>query len=219
MLYYFANDYYSSNGYPSTIGKHTFMKLYFGTANVDEAVRDTLMVSDAMNAFFSDFTEHGFTGDVFYENLVNYANGVYDKYYSLTATGLKVYVDFDEDGEADKLDPTSDAEIIALAEELLEKAYDVVAHSHTDYATAVSNVVTDYKESTRTVNAENETTPEYNWAKYRFAGLYLETTEIGEVTNSTTTVDAVIQERIEPSWMAPPRAALSLPWPISCRYR
>ena len=92
MLYYFANDYYSSSGYPSTIGKYDFMMLYFGTADVELAI-DFLMVSDAMNAYFSDFTSRGFaSSDNFYSKLKEYALGTYNDFYSLTVSGLTVYV-------------------------------------------------------------------------------------------------------------------------------
>ena len=58
----------------STIGKYNFMMLYYGTANVEKVVYDFLMVSDAINLFYSDFAEHGFTGEEgkdFYQNLLD----------------------------------------------------------------------------------------------------------------------------------------------------
>lgn len=193
MLYYFANDYYASSGYPSSIGKFTFMQLYFGTANVETAIKETLMLADAKSAYVLDYTAHGFENDSFYEKLSTYADQTYDDYYSLTTSALQVVIDKDEDGKNDELDAATEA----LATELLQKAYDIVLNTKAALATAVTNVVDDFNNSSRIIDTENETTSEYDWAKYRYAGLQLTTNTIGEVTNTTTTVDEKIQERVE----------------------
>ena len=86
MLYYFSNDYYASNGYPAAIGTYDFMMLYFGTADVEEAVRNFLMVSDATNAFYADFANYSNAN--FYQNVFDYQKASYDSFYSLTVSSL-----------------------------------------------------------------------------------------------------------------------------------
>ena len=197
MLYYFANDYYASSGYPSTIGKYNFMKLYFRTANVEEAVRNILMLTDAKSAYISDFTAHGFDtaeDKDFYSLLNTFAAKERSEYYSLTATSLRVYMDKDEDGEDDVL---TDAELTE-AHAILKDVRNVIATSNEDYASALNSVVTDYNTSSRILpDNNNPTTPEARWAKYRHAGYNLEVVTVGEVNNSTTNADDNIQERIE----------------------
>jgi len=210
MLYYFANDYYSQSGYPASIGKYNFMKLYFRTSDVDEAVK-TFMISDARNRFITDFAAHFAENEnkldeglnKFYENLEQFVEESYSKFYSLTATGVEVYIDIDEDGEKDNLQElqiekfdgtTTTADV--LAAELLEVVYKEVASSKDNLSTALSNVVNEYNDSSRIFNA-NPTTPENKWAQYRRYGLHLETTSIGTVTNATTTADKFIKEKIK----------------------
>ena len=194
MLYYFSNDYYASSGYPSTLGKYTFMKLYFRTAVVEEAVKDTLMLTDAKSAYISDFAAHGFANDTFYSSLLSYANTDRSKYFSLTATALKVSVDKDEDGEADELTGTD----LAKANELLVKARNEISNSSESYANALNTVVSNFNSSSRIVENElNPTTPEYKWAEYRALGLNLESVSIGEINNTNETADEAVKARIE----------------------
>lgn len=191
MLYYFANDYYASNGYPSEIGKYGFMTLYFGTADIESAIKDFLMVSDATNAFYADFATHATDEKSFYENIREYALETYNNYYSLTLSGLSVYVDMDEDGEADLIE---DAELLLAAKNLLKDAYDAVATSKNNYQTAMNEVVADYNSSSRIPNEENPVVPESRWAKYRKLGLYLEVTSFGTFTDTTDYTDKAIED-------------------------
>lgn len=194
MLYYFANDYYSGSGYPSTIGKYNFMKLYFKTAVVEDAVKDVLMLSDAKSAFISDFAAHGFTNDEFYSALLSYANTDRSEYYSLTTSSLKVFVDKNEDGEADELTGTD----LDKAKELLTAARKEIANSSETLANALNNVVSEFNSSSRIVeNEENKTTAESKWAEYRALGLNLEVVSVGEINNSTENADEAIVTRVE----------------------
>lgn len=197
MLTYFANDYYASYGYPSSLGKYNFMLLYYRTANIEEAVKDYLMVSDAQSAFFQDIlTNYKGSGD-FFEALKGFADDSYDDYYSLTATGLSVYVDRDEDGEKDVLDAnnTLDQAILADAQALMVEAQNYIKTNVEDYATAITNLISEYNDAAR-IQTTNPTEPEYIWATYRQKGLYLESTSIGEVTNKTTAVEENVANRV-----------------------
>jgi hypothetical protein len=59
-----------------------------------------------------------------------------------------------------------------------------------DYATAMTNLISEYNDSAR-IASDNPTEPESKWATYRKAGLYLESSSIGEVTNTTTGVPSL----------------------------
>ena len=189
MLYYFANDYYAQSGYPSTIGKYNFMMLYYGTANVDEVVKDFLMVSDATNKFYNDFAKDN---NEFYTSLLNYATKTYSDFYSLTVSGLTVYVDRDEDGLADEI---TDSTVLAKANELLEVAYDYVTNSNAAYSTALNNVVSAFNSSSR-IESTNPTSPEYDWAAYRSLGLHIEVSSFGTFTDTTATKEEAIKDRV-----------------------
>jgi hypothetical protein len=189
MLYYFANDYYAQSGYPSSIGKYNFMMLYYGTANVDEVVKDFLMVSDATNKFYNDFAKDN---NEFYTSLLNYATKTYSDFYSLTVSGLTVYVDRDEDGVADEI---TDSTVLAKANELLEVAYDYVTNSNAAYSTALNNVVSAFNSSSR-IESTNPTSPEYDWAAYRSLGLHIEVSSFGTFTDTTATKEEAIKDRV-----------------------
>ena len=189
MLYYFANDYYAQSGYPSSIGKYNFMMLYYGTANVDEVVKDFLMVSDATNKFFNDFAKDN---NEFYTSLLDYATKTYSDFYSLTVSGLTVYVDRDEDGVADEI---TDSNVLTKANELLEVAYDYVTNSNAAYSTALNNVVSAFNSSSR-IESTNPTSPEYDWAAYRSLGLHIEVSSFGTFTDTTVTKEEAIKNRV-----------------------
>ena len=193
MLYYFANDYYSSSGFPASIGKYNFMMLYYGTANVDEVVKDFLMVSEITSSYLADFNKQ-FKNVDFYNKVWEYAKADYNNFYSLTVSGLTVYADLDEDGKADT-DALSNEKIKNAANELLNKAYDIAINSNDDYETTLNNVISEFNDSSRIADS-NPTTPEYTWAYYRSLGLHLELSSFGTITNSTKDADKNIQSRV-----------------------
>ena len=198
MLYYFSNDYYASSGYPAEIGTYDFMMLYFGTADVDTAVRNFLMVSDATSAFYSDFS--GYSNDKFYQNVYEYQKDSYEDFYSLTVSGIQVFVDRDEDNVPDEITDTPlNAEgdtLRSLAEKLLDAVYTEVANSTTDYETAINNVIAEYNKSSR-IPSTNPTAPESKWAAFRAEGLYVSYSSIGTYTNTSVNVDENIANRVK----------------------
>lgn len=189
MLYYFANDYYASYGYPSTMGKYNFMMMYFQTANIKKAVQDFLMLNDAQTAFFKDFS--GVNAD-FYQKLTTYANKTQTDYYSLSATGINVYADKDEDGKHDEMDDFTKGK----ANELLELIALEVKNSHQALATALSTVISDYNASSRLENT-NPTESELKWSEFRRLGLYVESITLDGITNSTTNQEEVVLNRMK----------------------
>ena len=56
VLLNFANDGYSSSGYPSSIGKYNFLMLYFHSANVNEIIDNYYMVQLASAKLLTDYS-------------------------------------------------------------------------------------------------------------------------------------------------------------------
>lgn len=207
-LTYFANDYYSSYGYPASIGKYNFMKNFYRTAVVDEAI-EYLMLQDAKREFFLDID------DSFYTEMLGFTNAAYDNYYSLTVSNILVYVDMDEDGTPDAdwfttddegyLSSSSEYVLSATAKQTLAKNLieDIItyAYNSTDgLVTTFSNVVEEYNNSTRiepSSDAALSGSIEALWAKYRKHGLYISTNDLGEFSNTTVDQDAEIKAIVE----------------------
>lgn len=197
-LTYFANDDYSSYGYPATMGKYNFMQLYYRTTNVDEAVTDYLMVEDAKADFFADYS------DTFYEDLKYYTDLAYDSYYGLSATHLLVYVDMDEDGVADTdffSDPEYAAEYQEYAEALVAEVVSYVQNSSSNTSTSLEAAVEEFNSSSRIVpsvcNGSNSATTECTWAEYKSKGLFLSTATLAEITNTTDSDEDDLVSRIK----------------------
>ncbi len=203
----FANDAYSSYGYPASIGKYAFMQAYYRTAIIDEAI-EYLRLQDAKREFFLENT----TTSDFYDEMQEYADLAYTNYYSLTLTNIYVYVDMDEDGEADKDWFTTEStgnqkdEYNLTPEQKVEKAHDlikeIIAYAKADtnaLATSFTNVVEEYNSSSRIEvagDAELSGNVEATWAKYRKHGLYISTSPLDEF-NNTTDKDKDLQDLVK----------------------
>jgi len=191
MLNYFTNGYYSSYGYDASMGKFNFMRALYHTANIDEIVKDNMMVSDAKNKFFyncfKDMSE-----DKFIDKIYNYALASYNEFFSLTPTNISVYVDADEDGEADEdFDPS----VRDLQEELIKLVYDEIKKQSSDLSTAVTTIINEYNSSSR-ISSTNPTEVESKWAKYRQHALYIKSESMDAITNDSVDVDDQIMEEI-----------------------
>ncbi|MFI3329853.1 MAG: hypothetical protein R3Y05_05135 [bacterium] len=205
----FANDAYSSYGYPASIGKYSFMQSYYRTANVDEAI-DYLMLQDAKRDFFLENT----TTEAFYKELQEFASTAYENFYSLTLTSIEVYVDMDEDGVADDgwfytdtnnsaLEYEYDLDASrkqTLVNELIIDIINYAKTSSTNLETSLADAVNEFNSSSRIEPSTDDDklagNVENTWAKYRKHGLYIKVNAIGEHSN-TTTLDATTQELVE----------------------
>lgn len=179
LLNYFSNDYYSSSGYPATVGKFKFLRLIYHTANMDEIIHNVLMLNEAKNIFFSNY-QNFFNEDEFLNNLVAYAHQAYEDYYSLNATKIKIYTDHNEDGKADDLDQESP--LYPLALDLMNEVLDYASRSSSAYQTAITGFITEYNNTNRYADATNPTSSEYKWALYRQNGLYITTEALTSIT-------------------------------------
>lgn len=193
MLAIFANDGLAQSGYPATLGKYNFLMLYYHTSDIDKIVQDRFMVSNASTQLIVNYTDDYLLGNVF----KTYADKAYDNYFSVNATELQVFIDIDEDGEPDENSNWTE-EQIRLKTELIQKVYQLLESDTADHKTALGNIVTNYNSSGRFNNHDGEqgsTTPDYDptgnewdFSKFKKAGLAISTSDI-TATNTSTDID------------------------------
>lgn len=189
VLAAFANDYYSSSGYASTIGKYNFLMLYFHTANIDDIVKNTYRVNAAASKLLTNYNS-----DTLLNFFKSYTDAIYNNYFSISGNRFVVYLDANDDGEKDDITEWT-ATQIALAKELVLKALDTVSSVNGSHLTALTSLVTEINNSGRAKYEDNPIAPENEWSKYRKAGLSVELVTV-EATNSTTDIDFKLKERM-----------------------
>jgi len=202
LLYNFANDGLSSNGYPSSIGKYNFLMQYFHSANVNDIVNNYYRVQIASTSLLTDYTK-----DELIKLFGDYSSKLYDDFFEITSTRLVVYFDGDDDGYADDVedwknivinDSTSefDGETFEYAaKHLVYTIYNKLAAStkaHTDYLTTL---VSEINDTAKAVYVSNPIAAENIWAKYRHLGLCVKTEEIS-AKNTVTSIDFNLKERL-----------------------
>ena len=192
MLNYFANGYYSSYGYDSTLGKFNFLRLLYQSTDTKDIVYNHMMVSDAKSKYFADFTKL-FDENNFLAKMKQFEEQSYNDYYNLSATQIKIYTDIDEDGKADELDENST--LYAKAQEFLDEVIKQIGRSTSSYTDALSAIISTYNKTSRYDDGASEIEDEYLWAKYRKLGFCIETGSIS-VSNSSEN-DEVLMNLIE----------------------
>lgn len=189
VLAAFSNNYYSSSGYPSTIGKYNFMMLYFHTANIEEIINETYRINDAAAKLLTNYNSDELL--TFYKS---YADNIYNNYFSITGKRLLVYLDANDDAEKDDITEWTDKQK-QLAQQLIYSIYTEVASTSGSHATALSDLVTEINESARAKFENNPIAPENKWAEYRKAGLKIELVDV-TATNSSTDIDFALKARM-----------------------
>lgn len=214
VLASFANDALASNGYPASIGKYNFLMLYYHTADVDQIVDDVFKVSNASSQILTNYIADDTLEFFNYYNEIAYKN-----FFSVNATDLKIYLDKDEDGEADEIDwntevVTIDGEFKGMllkdvAKELVETIYTKVAATSGDHKTALTDIVSTYNSTSRFNPKEggqfddDEYDPigsEWDYAKFKRTGLVISTEDL-TVTNSSTDIDINIMNKLRDVYM------------------
>ncbi len=204
VLAAFSSDYYSSSGYPSTIGKYNFMMLYFHTANIDNIVDDIYRVNDAGAKLLTNYNS-----DALLDFFKTYTDLLYDNYFSISGKRLVVYQDANDDGEKDDAADWCNLEYTytaldgtnvkttrgGLAKEFIQKIYAELSATTGSHAEALSNLVTEIKASARALFEENPIAPENKWAVYRKAGLNVELEDVS-ATNDSKELDFALKERL-----------------------
>ncbi|MBQ3253168.1 MAG: hypothetical protein IJA65_01310 [Acholeplasmatales bacterium] len=204
LLVNFANDGYASSGYPSTIGKYNFLMLYFHTANIKDIINNTYLVQHASAQLLTNYGDQSLS-----EFFKTYTDLAYDGYFSLSGTRLVVYMDIDDDNEADDInledqDSWNYNEVVFegknvtmeyVAKSLIYDVYNKISASNTDHSTKLTELVDEINNSARVVYEDNPIVPENNWAKYRKLGLKVKTEEF-TTTNSDLSIDFNLKQRL-----------------------
>lgn len=189
LLIAFTNNYYSSNGYPSSIGKYNFMMLYFHTANVDQIIDDFYRVNAASASILTNYNS-----DKLLQFFKTYSDEIYNNYFSIGGQRLVVYVDANDDNKYDDVN-TWNEEQKTLAQELVLKVLKEVSTTTGSHATALTNLVSEINTSARAIYEDNPIAPETDWAKFRKVGLNVALEEVS-ATNNTTDIDFDLKERL-----------------------
>ena len=204
MLIYFSNDYYSSNGYPASIGKYNYLMLNYHTADVNAIIRDNFLFSLASSKLLTDYSSTKLA-----EFFEKYASMAYDKYFSIGDTRVLVYFDRDDDDEPDDVNPEDENNWIYehvsfdgldvtreyVAKQLVVDIYNELAQTSTSHTTQISTLVTEINESSKAVYEENPINSENKWAKYRYLGFKV-SEKTDTMTNSSTSVNFDLKQRL-----------------------
>jgi hypothetical protein len=210
VLTNFSADGLSSYGYPAKIGKYNFLKLYFHETDVDSIVNDTYKINAASAKLLNNYAS-----DSLESFLLDYASSAYDSYFKTSSNLITVYVDMDEDGNPDKeFDWSKECKLDDqtktyedAAKELLQKVETLALSKSGEHKSAITSIIDEYKKSSRFTNGHDKeivdeeydpTKPETVWAKYRRIGLYIKTTELKDITNSSelADVDYALKQRL-----------------------
>lgn len=189
VLAAFANDYYSSSGYSSSIGKYNFMMLYFRTANIDDIVKNTYRVNGAASKLLTNYNS-----DTLLDFFKDYTDAIYNNYFSISGQRFVVYLDANDDSKYDDVADWTDAQK-DLARELVLEVLKTVSSINDSHVTALTNLVTEINSSARAKYEDNPIAPENKWSEYRKAGLSVALEEV-TATNSTTTLDFALKARL-----------------------
>ena len=189
VLTAFSNDYYSTSGYPSSMGKYNFMMIYFHTANIDDIVNNNYRVNGAAAKLLTNYNS-----DTLLKFFKTYTDQIYDNYFSISGKRLVVYLDADDDNKKDDVSEWSDIQKDA-AKELVLKISDELASITGSHSDTLSTIVSEINKSARAEFEDNKIAPENKWAKYRKLGLNVELETIS-ASNSTTDLDFKLKERM-----------------------
>ena len=189
LLIAFTNNYYSSNGYPSSIGKYNFMMLYFHTANVDEIIDNFYRVNAASASILTNYNS-----DTLLTFFKDYSDEIYNNYFSIGGKRLVVYVDANDDNNHDDVSTWNDTQK-TLAQELILEVLAEVSNITGSHDTALTNLVSEINTSARAIYEDNPIAPENEWAKYRKVGLNVAFEEVS-ATNSVTDIDFDLKQRL-----------------------
>lgn len=204
VLYNFSNNSYSSSGYSSSIGKYNFMMLYFHDVDVDNIIDNYYRVQVASSKLLTDYSS-----DALVNFFLKYSRLNYENYFSLEGQRLVVYYDGDDDIEPDDVDDWKNQEVEfdfgngtaekttlgSVAKFLVLEINNEISATTGSHADAIETIVSEINECGKINYDSNPVLAENSWAKYRYLGLNVMTEDIS-VTNSTTSVDFTLKQRL-----------------------
>ena len=200
ILYNFANEGYSSSGYPSSLGKYNFLMLYFHSADINDIVNNYYRVQFASVKLLTDYSN---------DKLINlfktYTDKNYDNYFSLEGSRLVVSFDGDDDTNYDDVNEWKDnvvnfegkdVTLQEVAKNLVYEMYKEISASPDSHTTKLESLVSEYNSSARVqYDAENPVPVENQWAKYRKLGLTIAVEDF-TATNSSVDIDFNLKQRL-----------------------
>jgi|GEM_PF-1429289 len=204
ILTSFTNGGMASNGYSADIGKYNFLMLYFHTADFDSIINDYFLIQHASGKLLTDYSN-----DDLISFFKEYTDNSYKDYFSLNGTRLVVFMDADDDTEADDVD-TDDLEnwiykevefegstvtMEYVAKSLVYEVYNKISASSADHSTKMTELVDEINNSAKAVYGSNPIVAENTWAKYRKLGLKVKTEEFS-ATNSSVDIDFNLKQRL-----------------------
>lgn len=208
ILANFANDGFSSSGYPSSIGKYNFMMLYFHTADISKIVNDYYRVSAASSKLLTDYSN-----DVLINWFKTYVDIAEENYFSLSGTRLIAYMDMDDDSNPDDVSDwenllvrdydanspfvlaNNDVTFGEVAKMLICEVYNKISASTDSHTEKASSLVSEINACAKVEYNLNPISSENTWAKYRHLGLAVKTEEF-EVKNETLDTDFKLKQRL-----------------------
>ena len=200
ILYNFANEGYSSNGYPSSIGKYNFLMLYFHSADIEEIIDNFYRVQYASSKLLTDYSNDKLIQNFFKK----YTDKLYDNYFSLEGSRLVVYFDGNDDNEPDDIEEWKTKEVQLdnttmtlqqAAKNLIYEVYSEINASTDSHSTKLESLVEEIDKSARVAFDKNPILAENQWAKYRKIGLRVKIEEF-KASNSSTDVDFNLKQRL-----------------------
>ena len=205
VLFNFANNALSSNGYPSTLGKYNFLMLYFHDTNIDAIIDNFYRVQYASAKLLADYSN-----DTLIDFFKTYTDLAYDNYFSLSGERFVVMFDMDDDNKADDVETWKNKEVqfdlnedgtletvklSDVAKKLIVEVLNEIEASTDSHSDALTSIVEEFNKSAKVIFDNNPIKPENQWAKYRHVGLRV-STETFSVTNSTVDVDFNLKQRL-----------------------
>lgn len=212
LLYNFSNG---QAGYDSSIGKYNYLMLNFHNANIDDIVKDTYLVQAAEVQVLIDYSSDDIVNFIKY-----YTDIAYNNYFSMSGKRVLVYLDCDDDGEADEIpaDTTDyeyktwadkpnvgidldgdgtydDVTYEQIAKYLIYTIYNEVSASTETHSSYLSTIVDEIKNSAKVEYDSNPILEENKWAKYRKVGLNVSLVDVS-ATNTSTDMDFNLKQRL-----------------------
>ena len=207
VLTAFANDAYSSNGYPATVGTYNFLMSYFHSADIDEIIDNYYILSLASAKLLTNYASTSLS-----DFIKEYSDIAYDSYFNLSGKRLLVYLDMDDDNKADKVEDWKDITVDwtntetkvnnpattleEVAKNLVIEIYNRLSYTaNTSHATELETIVNEINNSAKAQYSESPSSPEETWAKYKKLGFNVKLEDVS-LTNSSSDVDFKIKQRV-----------------------
>lgn len=194
----FTNNNFSYYGYPASIGKENFLKIYFNADSIDDAVDNYYVINKLLQLYSEDYSRYNIDNEnILFNQIKEISKKYIDQYYKGSISSLEVYYDRDENNEADDLSEYTSEEINKL-NELLEKLYEKIKQAKsTTIDTYIDTLITNYDSSYRmnpndiygrdviSVDFDEEIQNSKDWSEYKALGIKIKKNTYTDLTNES----------------------------------